>query len=484
MWFLAPENAICANFPLDRLPKHVKLFQRATCEKTTLFCPFEKEFVYLRRIIEKAGTYKKNTSTNMRVLIVNTSEKTGGAAVAARRLLKALVDNGVKAKMLVRDKESEDIKVVGLPGGWRRQWNFLWERWCLFCHLHFRRKHLFEIDMANTGYDITALREFLEADVIHLHWVNQGMLSLKSIRKILDSGKPVVWTMHDLWPATSICHYARSCEAYKSQCQHCPLLPGGGGKNDLSARVWKRKEHMLDGKRIAFVACSQWLAGEARQSALLKGQTVTSIPNAIDTRLFCPADKQKARRDSGLPETGRLILFVSQRVTDRRKGMNHFIDAIKLLAEEHPELKNDTAIAILGGHSEELKDRLALPVHSLGYVSDAKRIAAIYNAADVFVLPSMEDNLPNTIMESLACGLPCVGFNVGGIPEMIDHQRNGYIAQAADAADLARGIRWVLCEADYQALCHQAVAKVANCYSEQSVALRYANLYEEVIGEK
>ena len=417
----------------------------------------------------------------MRVLIVNTSEKTGGAAVAARRLVKALVDNGVKAKMLVRDKETEDIKVVGLPGGWRRQWNFLWERWCLFWNLRFHRKHLFEVDMANTGYDITSLREFKEADIIHLHWINQGMLSLKGIRKILESGKPVVWTMHDLWPATGICHYARGCELYKSQCQNCPMLPHGGGKNDLSARVWRNKERMLKDYQVAFVACSQWLANEARQSALLKGQTVVSIPNAIDTHLFCPTDKKKARLASGLPESGRLILFVSQRVTDRRKGMRHFIAAIQQLVEEHPEMKNDTSIAILGGHSEELKDQLALPVHSLGYVSDSKRIAAIYNAADVFVLPSMEDNLPNTIMEAMACGLPCVGFNVGGIPEMIDHQRNGYIAQTADTADLARGIHWVLYEEDYQTLSHQAVAKVANCYSEQSVALHYTNVYEECL---
>lgn len=414
----------------------------------------------------------------MRVLIVNTSEKTGGAAVAARRLLKALVDNGVKAKMLVRDKETEDIKVVGLPGGWRRQWYFLWERWCLFWHLRLSRKHLFEIDMANTGYDITQLREFREADVIHLHWINQGMLSLDSIRKILQSGKRVVWTMHDLWPATAICHYARGCNGYKMKCGNCPMLPAGGGKNDLSARVWRRKQQMLAGRQVTFVACSQWLAQEARQSALLAGQQVTNIPNAIDTHLFHPTDKKTARRESGLPEEGRLILFVSQRVTDRRKGMNHFVEAIRLLVAEHPEMKADTAIAILGGHSEELKDQLALPVHSLGYVSDTKRIANVYNSADVFVLPSLEDNLPNTIMESLACGLPCVGFNVGGIPEMIDHQQNGFVAQSADAADLAYGIHWVLCEANYESLSHKAVAKVANCYSEQSVALRYLKVYE------
>ena len=138
----------------------------------------------------------------MRVLIVNTSEKTGGAAVAANRLMEALNNNGVKAKMLVRDKETSDITVVELPKGIWQRWNFLWERWCIFCHMHFSRKHLFEVDIANAGTDITRMREFKEADVIHLSWINQGMLSIKDIRKIIDSGKPVVWTMHDFWPAT------------------------------------------------------------------------------------------------------------------------------------------------------------------------------------------------------------------------------------------------------------------------------------------
>ena len=135
----------------------------------------------------------------MRVLIVNTSEKTGGAAVAANRLMDALNNNGVKAKMLVCDKETEDITVVSLPRSLRLQWNFLWERWCVFWHLHFSRQRLWEVDMATSGTDITRLREFQEADVIHLSWINQGMLSLKNIRKIIRSGKPVVWTMHDLW---------------------------------------------------------------------------------------------------------------------------------------------------------------------------------------------------------------------------------------------------------------------------------------------
>ena len=126
----------------------------------------------------------------MRVLIVNTSERTGGAAVAAHRLMDALNNHGVKTRMLVRDKETDSLTVVGLHGKWRQQWCFLWERFVIFLHLHFKRRRLFEIDIANAGTDITQLREFREADVIHLHWVNQGMLSLGGIGKILRSGKP------------------------------------------------------------------------------------------------------------------------------------------------------------------------------------------------------------------------------------------------------------------------------------------------------
>lgn len=411
----------------------------------------------------------------MRILIVNTSERTGGAAVAANRLMEALKNNGVKAKMLVRDKETASLTVCGLSSKWRTQWHFLWERFVIWLHLHFNREHLFEIDIANCGTDITRLPEFQEADVIHLHWVNQGMLSLKDIRKILESGKPVVWTMHDIWPATAICHYTRGCEAFQTECSHCPLM---SGVLDFSHRVWLKKQRMLLGQCVTYVACSQWLADEARKSALLKGQVVTSIPNPIDTHVFRPQDKQEARRALNLPTDKRIILFVSQRVTDPRKGMGYFVDAVAKLVEKHPEMKQDTVVAILGGHAEDVASQLSLPACPLGYVSNPKRIVEVYNSADVFVLPSLEDNLPNTLMESMACGVPCVGFQVGGIPEMIDHRQNGYVARFRDVDDLAAGIRYVLDEADYSELGKSAMQKVAHSYSQQSVALRYIDVYE------
>lgn len=420
----------------------------------------------------------------MRVLIVNTSEKTGGAAVAARRLMEALNNHGVKTKMLVRDKQTDSLTVVGLQGKWRQQWCFLWERLVIFCHLRFSKKHLFEIDIANTGTDITRLPEFQEADVIHLHWINQGMLSLGGIRKILRSGKPVVWTMHDIWPATAICHLTLGCDLFKTCCHHCKYLPEGSSVNDLAARIWRRKQNLLNGQSVSFVACSRWLESEARQSGLLSGQKVVSIPNPIDTHQFHSIDKATARQRLQLPTDKRLILFVSQRATNRNKGMDYLVEACNILASQYPDMIEHTGVAILGGHAEEVVGELPFAAFPLGYVSDERRIVDVYSAADVFVLPSLSENLPNTIMEAMACGVPCIGFKVGGIPEEIDHQKNGYVAAYRDAQDLARGIHWVLCKADYDALSHAAISKVCRNYSMQSVALKYTEVYNEAIAQK
>jgi glycosyltransferase involved in cell wall biosynthesis len=420
----------------------------------------------------------------MRVLIVNTSERAGGAAVAANRLMDALNNHGVKAKMLVRDKETDDICVVGLKRKISKRWHFLWERLVIFCHLHFKRDHLFELDIANSGTDITKLREFKEADVIHLHWVNQGMLSLSGIRKILRSGKPVVWTMHDIWPATAICHLTLGCASFRTSCRRCKYLPGRGSDSDLSSVVWRRKQQMLTEGNITFVACSKWLEQEAKSSALLRGQAITSIPNSIDTRLFCPGDRRQARKVEELPTDKRLLLFVCQRVTNPNKGMSYLIEACQLLAAQQPEMKQNTGVVILGGHADEVADQLPFEAYPLGYVTDPQRMARIYRASDVFVLPSLSENLPNTIMEAMACGVPCIGFRVGGIPEEIDHQRNGYVAAYRSAEDLARGIDWILHKSDYAALSQAAVMKVRHCYTGSQVAMQYTEVYQQAIAQK
>jgi glycosyltransferase involved in cell wall biosynthesis len=259
-------------------------------------------------------------------------------------------------------------------------------------------------------------------------------------------------------------------------CHHCRLLPGKGSSHDLSSKVWERKQAMIDGENIYYVACSKWLESEAKRSKLLDGQKITSIPNPIDLHIYNRGVKTEARQRLGLPLDKKLILFASQRVTNENKGMGYLIEACRRLQD-----LSQVAVLILGGHAEEVVAQLPLEAFPLGYVNDEQRMVDVYRAADVFVLPSLSENLPNTIMEAMACGVPCVGFRVGGIPEEIDHRRNGYVADYRSAEDLARGISWVLTEADYEALSRSAIQKVAQNYSQQSVAMKYLDVYHQAM---
>lgn len=416
----------------------------------------------------------------MRILIVNTSERTGGAAVAAGRLVEALKNHGVKAKMLVRDKQTDRISTIALSGGWKQLRKFLWERLIIWMHSHFKRERLFTVDIANTGNDITHLPEFHEADLIHLHWINQGMLSLKVIRKIVASGKPVVWTMHDMWPCTGICHHARTCTAFREECGKCPMIYSEK-PHDLSTRIFHKKQRLYAGGGIHFVTCSHWLEGMARQSALLAHQPVSVIPNPIPTSLFHPLDCQEARQALRLPAEGKLLLFGSVKLTDKRKGIDYMVEACRLLAEQHPELKDSLGIIAVGMHATELQALVPFTVHNMGYVREEQRLVQIYNAANLYVIPSLDENLPNTIMEAMACGTPCVGFPTGGIPEMIDHLQNGYLTASTDADQLAEGIYTLLTAPDYETLSRQAVAKVNTCYSESAIAHKYTQLYAQLL---
>ncbi len=418
----------------------------------------------------------------MRVLIVNTSEHTGGAAIAAARLRDALGKNGVKATMLVSKKESESITVAAPQNTGRMKYNFLRERFTIWKANGFRKHRLFEVDAANFGIDITKMREFKEADIIHLHWINQGFLSLGGIEKILRSGKPVVWTLHDMWPFTGICHYAGDCDRYKESCGKCPLLYGGGSQRDLSRTVFMRKRRLYQNANITFVACSDWLAQCARSSALLDGKRVLSIPNPINTAQYCPKNMSEARESLALPPGKKLLLFAAYRVTNKIKGIDYLCKAVQIIVDEHPDMASNIAVVAVGKESDALKSLLPVRVYSLGYVSNEKKMADIYNSCNVFMIPTMQDNLPNTIMESMACGVPCVAFNVGGIPQMIDHKDNGYVAEYKNAADFAEGIMWSLAPENADTLGKKARAKVCSTFSETAVARKYSDLYNGLAG--
>ena len=230
------------------------------------------------------------------------------------------------------------------------------------------------------------------------------------------------------------------------------------------------------------VGCSQWLAGKAKTSALIKNHRVVSISNPIDIQKFkLFSDRGSCRRQLGLPGHKQLMLFGAANVTDKRKGIYYLIDALNRLLVADPRFAEKMGIVVLGEAKAEFISLVKIPVYPLGYVSDVSKIVILYNAIDVFVTSSLEENLPNTIMEAMACGVPCVGFHIGGIPEMIDHKENGYLAVYKDADDLATGIDWVLNKADRDELSRNARRKVEENYSEAIVAKQYIQLYRSLL---
>lgn len=409
----------------------------------------------------------------MKVLLINTSECTGGAAIAASRLMHALRACGIEASLLVAQRQTDHPYVIQAAPRWRYRLSLLWDRLLVYVHNRFSLNGLWAIDTAEAGLDITQLRSFVQADVIHLHWINQGFLSSKTLGKIMHSGKRVVWTMHDMWPFTGICHHAADCSGYRKHCGHCFRLRYGG-VGDVSNRVLHTKGRLLEDTQVSFVACSHWLEELARSSTLLRNRHICCIPNPLDTSVFYPGSRFDARKRLGLPLQASLVLFACMKVTDKMKGIDYLVEAARHLQEKYGEQLSQLAFIVIGKHSEALAQQLRFPVYDLGFVSDPKRIADIYRAADVFVIPSLHENLPNTIAEAMACGTPCVGFRVGGIPEMIDHEANGYIADYKDAISLCEGIVYVLSHP----LLGQAAQHYARYqYAEERVAQRYLELY-------
>ena len=400
----------------------------------------------------------------MKIVIINTSERTGGAAVAAGRLGKALEQAGIQVDKLVR-KDT-----------WLNRFRFYWERLIIFLCNHLNRKNLFAVSIANTGMDLSGHPSVKKADIIHLHWINQGFLSVSNLGKLINSGKPIVWTLHDLWPATAICHYPDKCKKYQSKCSQCPLQVTNS-LFDLANWTYNRKKQ-IGLNKIHFIGCSKWITEMAKKSSLLEGASFTSIPNPIDTDVFKPIVKKDSRKRFQLPKDKFLLLFAAAKLSDRRKGAAYLIEACSILKQYYTD---KIEIVLMGNGSEELCQALPFKVNSLGYISDTSTMVAAYSCADLFVIPSLEDNLPNTIMESMACGTPCVGFEIGGIPEMIDHRVNGYVANYKDAGDLANGIQWVLEHEDRLALSDACVKKVQENYTEEVVAKQYTALYEKLL---
>jgi glycosyltransferase involved in cell wall biosynthesis len=419
---------------------------------------------------------------NLNITLLNTDDFTGGAAIACKRLLKALQQGTtVTATMLVQTKKSSQNGIIELDTTWLQRkmslLRFVLER--LWFWPYERSKAVrFQFNVGCFGRNIADNQAITASDIVHLHWVNFGFLSVNSLKQLFKTNKPVVWTLHDMWAFTGGCHHSGTCQNYQNTCGNCTQFLKKPSDADLSNQVWQHKKEAFESANLTVVTCSNWLGQRAKQSSLFKNIRVETIPNPIDVALFKPVSKSEARTKLGLDPSKNYILFAAMRVSAVGKGFSYFKETLAIL---HKQNLDNTELLIFGQSVGLESGNLPFKINALGYLDSPDKIALAYAAASLFVIPSLEENLPNTIMESLACGTPVVGFEVGGIPEMIDHQQNGYLAAYKSSESLATGINYVLQNADYQQLCNNARQKVLDNYSESVVAQRYIDLYKSLI---
>lgn len=433
----------------------------------------------------KSCTFAK-TFRNMRVLIINTSEKTGGAAIAARRLMESLHTAGTEVKMLVLHKESQSELVIPVGKNWQKKCTFLFERLVIWTNNLFSRKNLFTVSIANTGFNVTRLPAFREADIIHLHWINQGMLSIRNIQEILESGKPVVWTMHDMWECTAICHHAHTCTLFKSECRNCRSLRFPG-RNDLAHRVFKKKQKLFaHADQLNIVAVSTWLSSQVRQSTLLQEKTVSVIPNTLSPADFRMLDKASSRKELDLPADKHIILFGAARIDDPIKGVEYLLQALRLLIKKNHFRQEELHLALFGRikHPEKLFAAIPVSYTYFGRIGDTGKLSQLYSAADVTVSASFYETFGQTLIEAQACGCIPVSFGNSGQADIIRHKENGFLADYLSADSLAEGIRWGVTEAQTSLSKETMRSRVFEQYSSEVVAKEYLTLYQNLKKKK
>eukprot|EP01031_Cornospumella_fuschlensis_P025412 gene25412-30685_t len=360
----------------------------------------------------------------------------GGAAIACLRLLAILEQTeGIEVTMLVQEKKRDNPKVQAIAQTWFQK-KLAFERFVrerLYFKFQEKNKEVrFAFSPANSGIDISEHPLVQEADIIHLHWINFGFLSLKSLEKLFKLNKPIVWTLHDMWAFTGGCHHSGDCENYQVSCGNCVQYLKNPSPTDLSNKIWERK------------------------SAIFGHSLRLRSGNAAKVSVIW-------------------------------KGFSYFQESLEILKAQASH-NQDIELVVLGESDAETIQKLPFKAHALGRISDVNQIVSVYSAADVFVTSSIQENLPNTIMEAMACGTPAVGFEVGGIPEMIEHQQNGvpstgFLAKYKSAESLAEGMKWVLFEANRDELSKNARQKVLNNYSEKVVIEQYLEVYKSLVAQ-
>lgn len=420
----------------------------------------------------------------MRIAIVNKSDTRGGAAIVSRRLMHALRHEGVDARMLVAERLSDDPYVVSAATPLRTKIPFLLERMEVFAANGFDRSTLFKVDPASEGLPLWRHPIIREADAVILNWINQGMLSLDGIARIAAE-KPVIWTMHDMWCATGICHHAGNCLGFETECGFCPLLGKKASGRDMSFKVHRKKKTLYSGSHIHFVAVSNWLKDKCRQSSLMRHADISVIPNPFHLGEMIP---ESAKGSDGVVRA----VMAAARLDDDVKGFPILIKALNKLSERHKDFAAHLHIILCG----DIRDRALLQQIPVSWEwkgnLPAEKMPEVYTSANIVLSPSRYETLPGTLVEAQAYGALPVAFDRGGQRDIIDHGKTGIIAPfGSDDDEAANNFAEALREAvhtvqtlDNQDIIHRLYSNVRNRFSASSVAHHYIDLIKRLESER
>lgn len=363
-------------------------------------------------------------------------------ASPGHRLHNAFLDAGINSSLLSLYNELDEqnnISSLGRKSRWIAKINNRTES-------YLKRKTTSQFGIFSypvIGSNISELEVVKEADVIYVHWVLNGFLSLKNIEQLVKLNKPIIFFMHDMWTITGGCHHSFGCDKYMKHCHNCKFFIGDK-ENDLSTSEFKSKKKLFSTyDNVYFIAPSKWLFNCAKQSALTKEKPVFYIPNYLDDKVFKPFEKNVAKQILNFEKEDIVIAFGAISIDSPYKGWKYLQKALDLL-HENANYKNVSILIFGSGYKKEVAEAIPFKTKFMGFLTNEYATNLMYNAADVFIAPSLAEVFGYVILESLRCGTPVVAFNTGGIPDLIKHKNNGYLAEYKDSKDLASGIKYCI----------------------------------------
>jgi glycosyltransferase involved in cell wall biosynthesis len=414
----------------------------------------------------------------MKVNIISNSDNVGGAARAAYRLHRSLINNGIESRMRVLIKNSDDWTVYGPKGKIKKLVGLLRPPFGSMIQYALKTSN---INSHSGNWLPSSLSKIINAsdcDVVNMHWVAGETLSIEDIGRI---NKPLIWTIHDMWAFSGTEHHgeygfdARWRSGYNKKNR-----PHNERGIDLNAIAWKRKIKSFQND-IQIVAPSQWLASCARGSKLFGNNIISVIPNPININIFRPYDMLLSKDILGLPIEKSIILFGAMGGgKDPNKGYDLLVNALQILSRNIDI--SHLICAIFGQSEPEIPLVLPIPIVWMGHLYDDYTLSLLYSASSVMVVPSRQENLPQTATEAQACACPVVAFNSTGLPDAVEHAKTGYLAKPYDCEDLAQGIQWVLEKESRRVSLSMASRERAIClWAPEKIVSQYLSVYQNTL---